>query len=168
VNKKRALPSISSKLTVWFTVFALGMTLVTAVLVEDAATTALQARIGTSLGDLARHTTRELDRSLLGRYNDIRLLAAQPAIIDSGAPLAVRQRALEQVQSTSTLPGFALPMRAGRSSPPPMESLPVSMSRADPGGAMRRRENTWATCMRRFCWPGNCPLAPVNRGASSI
>jgi diguanylate cyclase (GGDEF)-like protein/PAS domain S-box-containing protein len=99
VNKKRALPSISSKLTVWFTVFALGMTLVTAVLVEDAATTALQARIGTSLGDLARHTTRELDRSLLGRYNDIRLLAAQPAIIDSGAPLAVRQRALEQVQS---------------------------------------------------------------------
>lgn len=83
----------------WFAAFALGMTLITAVLVEDAATNALQAKIGASLGDLAQHTTRELDRSLLGSYNDIRILSARPEIIDSSAPQAVRQRVLEQVQS---------------------------------------------------------------------
>jgi diguanylate cyclase (GGDEF)-like protein/PAS domain S-box-containing protein len=99
LNKKRSLPSLSSKLTLWFAAFAFALTIITAILVEDAATGALHAKIGASLGDLARHTTRELDRSLLERYNDIRILAMRPDVVDSGATPAARQRVLEQLQS---------------------------------------------------------------------
>ncbi|MDB5823361.1 MAG: hypothetical protein JWR21_2065 [Herminiimonas sp.] len=99
MNKKRSLPSLSSKLTLWFAVFALGLTVVTAILVEDAATEALQAKTGASLGDLARHSTRELDSSLRERYNDIRILAMRPDVVDSAAPPAARQRVLEELQS---------------------------------------------------------------------
>ncbi|MDB5854273.1 MAG: hypothetical protein JWR22_2314 [Herminiimonas sp.] len=99
MNKKRSLPSLSSKLTLWFAAFALGLTVVTAVLVEDAATEALQAKTGASLGDLARHSTRELDSSLRERYNDIRILAMRPDVVDSSAPPAARQRVLEELQS---------------------------------------------------------------------
>jgi diguanylate cyclase (GGDEF)-like protein/PAS domain S-box-containing protein len=99
LNKKRALPSLAAKLTLWLAVFASVLTIITAIQVEDAATEALQAKIGASLGDLARHTTRELDRSLLERYNDIRILAMRPDVVDSNAPPAERQRVLEELQS---------------------------------------------------------------------
>lgn len=95
----RRLFPLSSKLALWFAAFAIGMSFITAGIVEDAATSALQAKIGSSLGDLAHYTTQALDRSLGERYNDVRILASQSDIIDGNDAPEVRQQALEQMQS---------------------------------------------------------------------
>ena len=80
--------SLGALLAMAFTLLSVALTVLLTAYSDRAATRSIRESIGNNLAELAHQTTARLDRSMFGRYREVRLMAGR--IADNPQPLAVR------------------------------------------------------------------------------
>lgn len=80
--------SLGALLALAFTLISVALTVLLTAYSDRAATASIRENIGNNLAELAHQTTARLDRSMFGRYREVRLMANR--IADNPEALAVR------------------------------------------------------------------------------
>jgi PAS domain S-box-containing protein len=83
-----------------FTLLSAVLTLLLVEVVDRSSTVQVKSSIGAGLGEMAMQTADKLDRGMVERYREVRLMARRSDLISATASYAERRRILADMQST--------------------------------------------------------------------